>query len=573
MHLLADDFSRMAATLAIVAALGALALLLRQPLVVAFVLAGIASGPAGLGLVGPQLDLGLLAELGIAVLLFLVGLRLDVAAVRDMGWMSLLVGLVQVAACTLLGTLLARGLGWSWAAGATIGLALAFSSTIVVVKLLSDRRELDALHGRLVLGVLIVQDAVVILALILLPLMGAGPQQPQAMGPILSQVGWMLAKAALAGGVLALATRWVLPGLVRHVARSMELLLLASIAWAIALAAGAHALGLSKEVGAFVAGVSLASTPFRHAIGSRLIPLRDFLLVFFFIELGASLQLEQASGVLVPTLALAAFVLLGKPAIVLATLGALGYHRRTAFASAVSLGQISEFSLILAAMGVSLGVLDQRALAVLTIVAMATIACSTYAIVNLAWLYDRLEPLLRLAQRTRPTREHAQSTTPPPRVDVILVGLGRYGGRIGRQLLARGLSVYAVDFDPKALKAWIDEGRPGCYGDATDAQICETLPVHQASLVVCSAAEPGTNRALLEALRRAAYPGRFAGTAHTHKDARLLRRLGVDLVLEPFLDAADQAADRLEPLARRPGDQPPHQPPAHTIQDARRPTP
>ena len=549
MDILAEGFGRVAALLALVGVLGGIALLLRQPLVVAFLVAGIVGGPAALGLVGHGEELETFGELGIAILLFLVGLKLDVGIIRSMGSVALLAGVVQVVFTAVVGLLLAMVQGWSWSASAYIALALSFSSTIIIVKLLSDRREIDALHGRLAVGILIIQDVVVILALILLPALDSGENGEGGIAQIAQQVGLMLVKAVLAGGLLAAATKWVIPRLAHQLARSTELLLLASIAWAAGLAAGADALGFSKEVGAFVAGVSLASTPFRDAIGNRLVPLRDFLLVFFFIELGAGLELDKLGGVLLPAIALSLFVLVGKPLVIMVILGVLGYRKRTGFYAGFTLGQISEFSLILGALGVSLGHLSEEGLSLLTLVALITIACSTYTIVNLSWLYDKLAPVLSIFERKNPTRETADNAGTPLHIDTILIGLGRYGGRIGRQLTGRGVSVYAVDFDPGALRVWTNEGRPGRYGDATDPELCSTLPLRHTRLVVCSAPELRTNRALLEALHKAGYVGKFAGTAHNHREARKLRELGADMVLEPFVNAADEAADRLAPLA------------------------
>jgi len=365
---------------------------------------------------------------------------------------------------------------------------------------------------------------------------------------IAQQVGLVLLKAVLAGGAIAAVTKWVIPHAAHHLARSTELLLLTSIAWAVGLAAGADALGLSKEVGAFVAGVSLASTPFREAIGNRLVPLRDFLLVFFFIDLGAGLELKSLGAVVSPALALAGFVLVGKPLVIMVVLGVLGYRKRTGFYTGFTLGQISEFSLILAALGVSLGHISDDALALITLVALITIGCSTYTIVNLAWLYDKLAPILGVFERTQPTRELTEDSDSPKNVDIVLVGLGRYGGRIGRQLFDRGRNVYAVDFDPYALRKWTGQGRPGRYGDATDPELCSTLPLEHALLVVCSAPEMRTNRAMLDALTKIGYEGKFVGTAHNERESKMLRDLGADVVLEPFANAADEAADKLESL-------------------------
>lgn len=547
LEIFTEGFGRIASLLAIVGVLGALALLLRQPLVVAFLVAGIVGGPAVLGLVEHSEELDLLAELGIAILLFLVGLKLDLGIIRTMGPVAMLTGMGQVIFTSVFGFLIALGLGWSVVASVYIAVALTFSSTIIIVKLLSDKRELDALHGRVAVGFLIVQDLVVILALILLPTLDAGGQGAGA-AVIARELGWLAVKATLFVAFLAAVMRWVIPRAARLLARSTELLLLAAIAWAVGLSVAGDALGFSKEVGAFVAGVTLAGTPFRESIGGRLVPLRDFLLVFFFINLGATLELATLGKQLAPALVFSAFVLIGNPLVVMAIMGLMGYRKRTGFLAGLTVAQISEFSLILTAMGVSLGHVGQDTLALVTLVGMVTIGLSTYMIMYSGWLYERLSPWLTIFERANPVREAGQDSASPVAPDVVLIGIGRYGGRIGRRLIERGLRVFAVDFDPSALKAWNAEGRSGQYGDATDPELCASLPLRTARLVVCSSPDERTNRMLLQALRESGYTGKYAGTAHNPREARALRKLGADLVLEPFANAADEAADLLTPL-------------------------
>lgn len=557
MEFLAEGFGRVAGLLALVSVAGAVALLLRQPLVVAFLAAGVLAGPGVLGWTLHAEEVELLGELGIAILLFLVGLRLDVGVIRTMGPVALVCGVAQVAITTALGFALGLLLGLQAKAAIYVGVATAFSSTIIIVKLLSDRRELGSLHGQLAVGVLIVQDIVVIALLIVLATMGPDASNGDA------SLAWRMGRTLLIGivgaGVLAIAMRYAIPAAMRHLARSTELLLLASIAWAVGLAAGAKALGLSEEVGAFVAGVSLASTPFREAIGSRLVPLRDFMLVFFFLDLGSGLRLDSLAGQIGPALAISAFVLVGKPLIVMAVLGLAGYRKRTSFYAGMTLGQISEFSLILAALGVSIGHIDDQAIALITLVGIITIAMSTYGIVYIRKLYEPLAGILSIFERSGPSREMGSATATPLSPQVILIGLGRYGGRIGRQLLARDIEVFAVDFDPGAVRAWLEEGRAGQYGDVTDPELCSSLPLHDAPLVVCSAPEPRTNIALFEALREASFTGTFVATAHNHREARRLREVGIRVVLEPFANAADEAADKLAELlapASAPSDRP-----------------
>lgn len=518
-----------------------MAVRLRQPLILAFVAVGVAVSPPALGWIGAREQIELLATLGIALLLFVVGLKLDLKLIRSLGAVAVAVGLAQIGFTALGGYLLAIGLGLDGTAAIYAAAALAFSSTIIVVKLLSDRREIDSLHGRVAVGVLIVQDIAVIAVMIGLTAIGAAAG---AAGSAFVALLTVLLKGAVLLGVLALLMRYVLPSLMHQVARSPELLVLAGIAWAVALAALGDALGFSKEVGAFLAGVSIASTPYREALSARLVSLRDFLLLFFFVSLGLQLDVQLLGAQLLAAAALAAFVLLGKPLIVLALMGALGFRKRTGFLTGVALAQISEFSFILGALGVSLGHIDRDALGLITLIGLVTIAVSSYAILYSRALYDRIAPRLAIFERKVPHRELKLDDGPHPlAADVILFGLGRYGGNLARHLRERGISVLGVDFDPQAVRDWRERGWPAQYGDAEDPEFPATLPLAHAHWVVCTAPQREVGLALLHALREHGFRGRTAMTAHTEADAESLRRQGASVVFMPFADAAEQAAD------------------------------
>jgi Kef-type K+ transport system membrane component KefB len=440
------------------------------------------------------------------------------------------------------GYLVARGFGMETVAALYVAAALAFSSTIIVVKLLSDKREIDALHGRTAVGILIVQDVVVIATLLTLTAFGAGSE---AAGPWES-AATILAKAAVLLVGLGLAMRYVLPALLHRLAASQELLVLFGIAWAVALAAGAEAMDFSKEVGAFLAGVSLASTPYRQALSARLVSLRDFLLLFFFIDLGAGLDIGLLGAQAAAAVVLSVLVLLGKPLIIMGFLGALGYRSRTGFLTGLSLAQISEFSLILAALGVGLGHIDAETSSVITLVGVITIALSTYLTLYAHPLYERVGRWLTMFERQMPHPEETAngmgaSQTP----DVILFGLGRYGGEIARRLRDRGWTLLGVDFDPYVIASARKKGLDVRYGDAHDPELLAHLPLQRAKWIVSTAPEREVNLALLSALRLHDYQGEVALRAHDATDAEILAAAGADLVLEPLRDGAMEAADLL----------------------------
>ncbi len=534
-------FYEVSALLALAAVIGAIALLLKQPPLVAFILVGILAGPTWLRLITADEALDLLATMGIALLLFIVGLRLDLHVIRTMGPVALLTGLGQVVFTSTVGFGLGLALGLSTVAALYVAVALTFSSTIIIVKLLSDKREIDALHGRIAIGFLIVQDIVVVIVMIGLSAFG-GPENERG---IVVEGLLVVVKGVAMLAVIAVMMRYVLPKAVHLLARSQELMILAAVAWALALAATGDALGFSKEVGAFLAGVSLASTPFRESISSRLTSLRDFLLLFFFLSLGASLDLSLVSAQVWSALLLSLFVLIGNPILVMAVMGAMGYRKRTGFLAGLTVAQISEFSLILGALGVTLGHIGDETLGLITLVGLITITLSTYLILYSHPIYERLSPLLGIFERHVPHREQAGDDPQDQNWDCIVFGLGRYGGDIVRNLESRGLSVMGVDFDPDVVSAWRQRGQHARYGDAEDPEFATSLPLQRTRLIVSSVPQLATNRTLIQAVRDYGYDGGIVLTAHSDAEERLLQDTDPTLVLRPFRDAADQAVDLL----------------------------
>lgn len=515
---------------------------LRQPLIIAFVACGILIGPSGLGWLKSTETVKLLADMGISLLLFVVGLKLDVHTIRTMGRVALATGLGQVGFTSLFGFLIGLGLGLGVVEALYVAVALTFSSTVIIVKLLTDKRELDALHGRIAVGFLIVQDIVVVIAMIALSAFGGAAE---AGGSLWLRLALVAGKGMAFLGGLALVAGLILPRILGWVARSSELLVLFAIGWAIGLAAGAELLGFSAEVGAFLAGVSLASSDFRDAIATRLTVVRDFLLLFFFLWLGATLDLSLISGQIGAAAVFSAFVLIGNPVVVMGIMGFMGYRKRTGFLAGLTVAQISEFSLILAALGFGLGHIDKDTVGLVTLVGLVTITVSTYLILYSGWLYERISRFLGVFERKVPFREVGGDSAVPVRVDAVLVGLGRYGSGIAQHLQERGRSVLGVDFDPRVIRTMQKSGIPVVYGDALDPELLQHLPLHGARWLVNTTPGRDSNLVLLRLARNQGFPGRVVLTAHNEEEEREFKTAGADLVLRPFADAAEQAADVL----------------------------
>ena len=537
-----DVFTEIAVLLLVAAVIGAIGMRLRQPLIVTFIAVGILVGPSVLGWVSANDQVDLLAQLGIALLLFVVGLKLDLHIIRTMGPVALATGLGQVFFTSVFGYLIAIALGMAQVSALYVAVALTFSSTIIIVKLLSDKREVDMLHGRIAIGFLIVQDIVVVLVMIGLTALGeAGDVTGLSMEAI-----EVLFKGGLFIATIGLLMRFVLTTLLHQLARSTELLVLFAIAWAVTLGAVGVHLGFSKEVGAFLAGVSLASTPYREVIGARLVSLRDFLLLFFFIDLGAGLELATLGALALPAALLSLFVLIGNPLIVMVILGAMGYSKRTGFLAGLTVAQISEFSLILGALGLSLGHIDADTMGLITLVGLITISASTYMILYSHLIYERISPWLGMFERKRAYREEVHNhNTQKSGYDVILFGLGRFGAGIEQELRRRGYHVLGVDFDPDLVRRHEEHGYAVRYGDAEDPEFFTTLPLGQVRWVLCSVPELRVNLVLLHSLREQGYNGSVTVTAHNTRDIEQLQDAGANQVLTPYSAAAVEAVDKL----------------------------
>jgi Kef-type K+ transport system membrane component KefB len=551
-------FYEIAALLVLAAGVGFIGLMLRQPLIVSFIAVGIIAGPSVLNIARSDAQIDLLAELGIAVLLFLVGLKLDFNLVRTLGPVSLVTGLGQVIFTTVFGFLIGLALGLDPRTALYVAIALTFSSTIIIVKLLSDKREIDSLHGRIALGFLIVQDVVVVLAMIVLSAIGVGAAADGqgALGDVLRVLGYGIAMLAF----VIFFIRYVADPLVERLSQAPELLVSFAIGWAALLAAVGHYLGFGKELGGLLAGVSLASTPFREAIAARLASLRDFLLLFFFIALGASLDLSVLGASVGPAIILALFVLIGNPLIVLAIMGAMGYRKRTGFLAGLTVAQISEFSLIFMAMGVAIGHVANQALGLVTLVGLVTIAASTYMITYSHQLYNIFEPVLGIFERKN--RDRARDDAPENALphDVILFGLGRYGLGIAAALRDSGKRVLGVDFSPEAVRFARTKGYDVVFGDATDPEFLAHLPLRHAEWLVLAVPEhdmglthDDPRHALLRAVRDQGYQGRVAVSAHRDTTAEALAADSADLILMPYRDAAFAAARMITGDAQKPG--------------------
>lgn len=534
-----ESFVSVALILGLAVVAGAVAKLLRQPVVVSFIIVGILAGPAAFNLVADAEEIRLFAKFGIAILLFLVGLKLDFHMIRSTGKVALVAGLTQVAFTAAVGFGLAIVFGFEPVTALYVAVALSFSSTIIIIKLIGDKRELDTLYGRIAVGILIVQDILVVVAMVVIVTIGTPGE-----GSVFDDLIVTLAGSAVFLGVIAFASRFVLERVLDWIAKSPELTLLFGVAWAIVLSAVSILIGLSMEIGAFVAGVSLASTAYRESLGARMVSLRDVMLLFFFIELGASLTFADALGQLWPAVVLSVFVLVGKPLIVFAIMGWMGYRSITSFRTGLALAQISEFSLILIALGFSLGQVDSAVLSLITLVAVFTITISSYLILYTERIFPAFQGAMQLFERKRENAvdEERESHS----FDAIVVGAGRFGSEVVAGLISSGSSVLAIDLDPDALARVRELGAETLYGDVADPDFAKMLPIHQTATVVCTAPDRNTNTMLLQSLKSLDYQGGLFLTALDNATAEIFQAEKGVKTIRPLKMAATRIVKQLK---------------------------
>lgn len=435
--------------------------LLRQPLIIGYIITGIIAGPYALNILHSTSELQLFSNIGIAILLFIVGINLNPEIIKEVGETSALVAITQAVFTSVIGFFIIRLFGFDAVSAAYGGAALAFSSTIIVLKILSDKKSLDKLYGKIVVGMLLVEDLVAGLLLIIASLNIKDFSSFDAGNIILG----LILKGAIVFLCLFLISKYFLPKLSSFFATSPELLFLFSIAWGLGLSSVFYLLGLSMDIGALLAGAAFAVSPFSEEIVSRLKPLRDFFLVLFFVLLGSKIAIDgNFETVFYSASVISFFVLIVNPVIVFVTMNLLGFRSRTGFMVAMTATQIGEFSLILIALGASMGRVNNSLVQIITLVGIFTIAVSSYLIFYSDEIYHNIKNLVLLFEiRKGAKRERVGHHGD---YEMIIFGFHRVGEDFALSAKHIGANFVAVDFNPAAVKRLQEKNIPFKFGDA-----------------------------------------------------------------------------------------------------------
>lgn len=512
--------------LSIVIAIGAVVALImrliRQPLIIGHILTGVIAGPIFLNQVKNPDTFEVFAQFGVALLLFLIGLGLNPQVIREVGRAAGLIGTVQILLTVYIGACAAALLGFTRTESMVAGFALAFSSTIIILKLLSDKKEQTRLYGKLTIGILLVQDIVATLALLFVTSSKGGSFS-------VAKLGDLGIKGVGIGAVLWLVTTKVLPKLTKFIASNQEFLFLFAIGWGFGVAALFKQIGFSLEVGALIAGVALASQSYSQEISSRLRPLRDFFVVVFFIELGTWLNFNQIGKLLVPLAVFISIVIWIKPIIVLVSLGLMGYTKQTSFKAAGTMAQISEFSIVFVIIAANSKLISTDLVSITTILALISIAVSTYSMIYSDGLYKFFERYLKLFERRKTNFEQRQVN----HYDIVLFGYHKGGNEFLKVFKTISKRFVVVDYDPDVIDLLEEQKIHYLYGDATDIEFLEEVCLDKAKLVVSTVTDHATNKFLVQYIESINPKAVIICHSDTPSEAAELYELGASYVMMP----------------------------------------
>lgn len=497
--------------------------LIRQPLILGYILAGLLVGPSVLDLIHSAETFEAYSHLGIALLLFIIGLGMHVGELKKLGRVVVLTALASLVTIGTLGFAASSMMDFNKTEALIIGFALFFSSTIIIVKILSDKKEQNRLHGQVAIGVILVEDIVATFALLFIAANQNG-------GLSFSEVGEMLGKAVLLLAGLIICSTKILPKFSKYIASSQELLFLFAIAWGFGIATLFEIVGFSIEVGALFGGVALAGSPYSQEIASRLKPLRDFFVVLFFITLGESLNISNLTAGIGPAIVFSLIVILVKPFAITTVMGLLGYTKRVSFKTGINLSQISEFSIVLIVLAAGAGLVRNEVSAIMTLVAITTIATSTYLMQYDDQLFARFDRIkLRLFEKEVTHKERIGHNGYP----LLLFGYHHGGHEFIRTFRDIGKRFLVIDYDPNVIETLEQQHVPYIYGDATDNELLDEIGLDNTKLVISTFSDFEVSQQLVRNVVKHNPNTVIICHANNHDEALKLYELGSTYVMIP----------------------------------------
>lgn len=514
-------FTEIALVLALGAVVSLVMRIIKQPLIIGYIFTGLIASPALLGIVHDGETLESFSTIGISLLLFIVGLGLNPKALKDMGFVAGITGITQVVFSTVAGYAIMTWLGRSWQEALIVGVALAFSSTIVGLKLLNDKKEHNRLYGRLAIGVLLVQDVVATLSLVVISASGDNLT--------VGSFGWLIIKGLLVAIPIFIVSSKVIPRLNNFISSNHEFLFLFALAWGFGVGTLFQKVGFSLEVGSLIAGVALAANPFAQEVGARLKPLRDFFIIVFFIYLGSKLGETDIVAQLPLGLLFSAMIILTNPIAIIIPLVVLKHTKLNAFRVGMIMAQVSEFSLIFTVLAAQKNLVGEETVGLITLIALITIAVSSYMITYSDQLYHSMTKLFPFMRN-----KVSVSREKKVHLELVLFGYKKGGGEFIKLFEKLGKRYAVIDYDPEVIENLERKNVPHIFGDATDIELLEEANIEHAKLVVSVAGDHATNMFLLDWLSKNNSSVVFICSTDNFTKAVELYEKGASYVLLPY---------------------------------------
>lgn len=519
-------FVQISSLLAITVSIAFIVRLLRQPLIVAYIFAGIICGPFVLNLLhGDHEMYEMFAQFGMVLLLFIIGLNLNLGHLKSIGRVSLITGMGQIIFTAGIGIVILLAINTQIVSAIYLAVAITFSSTIIIMKLLSDKKDTDSIYGRYTIGLMLVQDIIAVLLIIILGMMSGEH------GNGTDAIFLLIAKLVFVSAVLYLISKYLLPKVLDKIAESSELLFLFTLAWCFGMASILYLIGFSLEIGAIISGIALSSSPYQLEIGSRIKPLRDFFLIVFFIVLGSEMGIGSIGDIIVPAIIISLFILVGNPLILYIIFRLLKFTRRNSFLSGLTSAQVSEFGFVLLFAGRQFGHIEGDVIAIFTAVAIVTIFVSSYLISYNEQIYRFLIPFFRLFGPDK--RNQVEKVV--PKYDAWIIGYHRIGMKVAEALSGLRKKYSVIDFDPEAIERLRKDKVPFYYGDVADVEFLENLPIANSKMVIMTIPAVDDQINLIKYIRKSGSKALVIANAYHRPDAKTLYQHGANFVMMPHL--------------------------------------
>jgi Kef-type K+ transport system membrane component KefB len=518
-------FLQISTLLAITVLIAFIIRFLKQPLLVSYMIAGIVCGPLFFNLLNSQANLyQAFSSFGVVLLLFIVGLELNLSYLKKIGKTSLIIGVIQfIFNFALVFVVSIYFLNLSLLGSLFLSLAACFSSTIVILKLLNDKRDDESVYGRYTIGLMLIQDLISIIILFCLSVFGSGDASKLNIDS--------LVKILLVALLILLSYKFVLPKILDKIASSGEFLFIFTVSWCFGVASLMVWSGLSLELGAILAGLSLGTSRYQPEIISRIKPLRDFFIMIFFIILGSLADFSDIKSVLLPALSLALVVTVLKPIILYIIFRSQSFTRRNSLLPALTAVPLSEFGFIILLAASNAGYLSGRELSIFTIATLITIFVSSYLISFNSKIYNLFLPIFSYLGPDKSIQKEDTKES----FEAMVFGYHRTGWKIGNALKDIGISFAAVDFNPENFTRLNDHNIKAFFGDAADVEFLKALPLDKTKIIISTVHSPEDQLVLLNYLKSKKKKRTIICTLYNKKYLDKLYEAGADYVMLPHL--------------------------------------